>query len=369
MNKKNSSLDKGFFNRLIDDSQRFRLQMAAVSTLFGFISAIMCVVNIMHDNNEITIATMMFALVCFINVAILAMGPSNLKISYWLFSGSFLMLATYLLISDETESGPLWLLLLPACGPMLMGKKIGSILTGLLALEVIYFMWVPYGVETLAGNFDKGFLVRYPIIFVSFFLVGFWLEYIRSETYNKLKDLQIRFQEMSIRDALTGIYNRHWINTEMPAVIKRCKGRISLGVMILDLDFFKNINDTYGHLFGDMVLKKIADILKDVVGERGNVCRWGGEEFAVLVENVGKEEAVELAESIREAVENSPFEDDGEEVRLTVSVGVTSMVPKADMRPGFLIDCADHALYEAKNSGRNQVRYHQETWRYREVDG
>ncbi|MBP5303946.1 MAG: GGDEF domain-containing protein [Clostridia bacterium] len=371
MNNKDGKSPKhqGFYQRIADDNQRNRLQMSAVSIMFGLIAAIMCIVNLLKDETNLTLATMIFSLVCFINVAILSMDFKKMYICKYIFSANLLMISTYLLVFDKAESGLLWLLLLPACGPILLGSRFGSVLSSIVLFEILYMMWTYSGQKLLAGDFGIDFRSRYPLIYCCFFFVGFWIEFLRSNSYEALMNLQIKFKEMSIRDALTGIYNRHWINTEMPAAIKRCKGKISLGVLILDLDLFKNINDTYGHIFGDTVLKEVADTLQRVVGDKGNVCRWGGEEFAVLVEGADKKAILELAEQIRNEVAALELEEDGETIHITVSVGATAMVPAADMRPSFLIDCADNALYEAKESGRNTVKYHKATWRYRGVDG
>lgn len=366
--KTSVSITENLFQRLIDDHQRSRLQLSVVSALLGIISAVSCILNILQGNENLTIATMIFSLVSFINVAILAMGPKKLVASYLIFGANLLVLTAYLMIFDSTETGPLWLLLLPACGPILMGRKFSSILNSLLVVMVAILMWTPFGNAMLAGDFDLAYRIRYPIVYVCFFLVGFWLEFVRSKTYGALKDLQVQFQEMSIRDALTGIYNRHWINTEMPQVIKRCKGKVSLGVIIVDLDLFKGINDTYGHLFGDHVLKEVAKLFKEIIGEQGDVCRWGGEEFAILVEDADEEKITNLAEQLRTGVEKLELKDEDEVVNITISAGATAMIPAADMRPGFMIDCADNALYKAKDLGRNRVVFQKGSWRYRDID-
>ncbi|MBR3289508.1 MAG: GGDEF domain-containing protein, partial [Clostridia bacterium] len=202
-----------------------------------------------------------------------------------------------------------------------------------------------------------------------FFAAGFWFEFIRATTAGQLKETQKRFREMSIRDTLTGLYNRHWISLEMPIIMKRCSGQTRLAVMILDIDYFKKLNDSHGHLYGDAVLKKIADLLSQIVEPVGYVCRWGGEEFAVLAEGLNEEQTTQLAEQLRETVEKMEVPDEnGAPQPVTISVGAVSMMPTADMRPDYLINCADNALYAAKNDGRNAVHYYTGSWYYRDFE-
>lgn len=362
---KTSTDDGKLFAKLIDNTERRRLIFLAVSVVFGLISAVYCVLYAIRGDMYLTIGTLVFTIVSFINLAILSWDPKKLTASYFIFSANLLMLMNYILFCDDTQTGLMWMFLLPACGCTLLGLRFGSLLTGLMELELVYLMWFPNGLFK-AENPD--FCRRYPFIFLAFFLVGFFLEYIRAKTYEELEKLQEKFKEMSIRDALTGAYNRHWINNELPQKMKEFCGVRSLGVMIMDIDFFKNINDTYGHLFGDTVLKTLSDMLKDILIEGGSVCRWGGEEFAILLDDADKETVLAKAEGLRSSVEDMKLEFEGRPVKVTISIGCVAMIPTMDMRPGFLIDCADKALYAAKNSGRNNVQYHEEPWRYRGLD-
>ncbi len=164
-------------------------------------------------------------------------------------------------------------------------------------------------------------------------------------------------EQLSYTDGMTELHNYRYFRMRLNEEIirnKRTKGGLSL--LILDVDYFKNFNDTLGHQAGDRVLQQLGNILKDTVRENDIVARYGGEEFAIILPSVDKKGALILAERIRHNVEQSVF--DGEEVqpggRLTVSMGEASITDDA-MSADQLIKHADVALYAAKESGRNKV--------------
>ncbi len=167
-----------------------------------------------------------------------------------------------------------------------------------------------------------------------------------------------RTEELAIKDDLTGFYLRNYATRRFEEEIARAKkqSRI-LSVMIVDIDHFKKCNDTYGHLVGDMVLENVADVIKEVIGNAGNViCRFGGEEFLIILPNLSRQEAISVGESLRLRVENTPLKVRRREISVTVSVGLAFFPQDADS-PQELIKKADGRLYVAKNTGRNRVCY------------
>lgn len=160
------------------------------------------------------------------------------------------------------------------------------------------------------------------------------------------------------RDYLTGLYNRRFFMErffEELAWSVRYKEPLSL--MMLDIDFFKKINDTYGHGCGDEILKQISNSLLSVLRTEDIVARYGGEEFIILLPNTNTEGAVTVAEKLRATVQDRNFSCEGSAVRLsvTVSIGVTIYDGSAELSPDRLIGQADGALYGAKEGGRNRV--------------
>lgn len=162
-------------------------------------------------------------------------------------------------------------------------------------------------------------------------------------------------EELAIRDSLTGLYVQRYFKERLSEEHKRALiSREKLSVLMCDLDYFKSYNDKFGHGAGDMILVRLADIMKSEVGEGGMVFRYGGEEFSVLLPRVGKKAALGLAEKIRKRVENERMEVRREPTRITISIGVSTL-PDDTLEGEELVRKADQNLYEAKGAGRNRV--------------
>ena len=159
-------------------------------------------------------------------------------------------------------------------------------------------------------------------------------------------------EEQTLTDALTGVGNRRRLDKELPLVVAEAAGRPTAVIMV-DLDHFKNVNDTHGHPAGDALLRAIAEILRDTVRPADAVYRYGGEEFCILLPETDGPTAVTVAERVRTTVAARSFDVTASEpLRATASLGVASST-RAD--PAELVAKADQALYAAKQGGRNRV--------------
>jgi two-component system cell cycle response regulator len=173
----------------------------------------------------------------------------------------------------------------------------------------------------------------------------------------EVKYLMDELKQSAFRDGLTGLYNRKFMDEHIKKLAPQAiREDINIGVLLLDMDHFKAVNDEYGHDIGDKVLKELARILLENVRESDIVIRYGGEEFVVLLVGVKSEEdALNVANKIRVAVsENEIDVYAGNKLKKTISIGL-SMFPTDSKNIDSVIKNADIALYEAKNSGRNQV--------------
>ncbi len=169
------------------------------------------------------------------------------------------------------------------------------------------------------------------------------------------KRLASNLQDMATKDALTGLYNRRCLETTINPLIAGIKRRDSaLGILMCDMDFFKQVNDEHGHDVGDQILKTLALILQNNVRESDIVIRYGGEEFLILLTECDIDKATEVAEKIRAAVEDELFRVGNLTIRKTLSIGV-SLFPVDDEAFWECVKYADTALYKAKEAGRNKV--------------
>ena len=181
----------------------------------------------------------------------------------------------------------------------------------------------------------------------------------RLSTYNAELLRAARERERLIRiDQLTDIPNRRSFDERLPLEWGRAiRTKMPISILILDLDYFKNYNDTYGHLQGDKALQATAKLFVQELKRSGDqVARWGGEEFAILLSNTDINGAFDVAERIRQRVESMQIPlVDGSFSRMTISVGVNSLIPTTDSPLEDFIHHADMALYTAKREGRNRV--------------
>ena len=177
----------------------------------------------------------------------------------------------------------------------------------------------------------------------------------RINAENKIKE---ELSQIANTDALTGLSNRREFFARLEQEMKRLR-RVEgdLSILVLDIDHFKNINDTYGHDVGDSVLVTISQIILNTLRETDLACRIGGEEFTILLNDTASEGAGEVAERIRGAIVSHNFElgSDKRPVAITVSIGVASVASGQETTPSELYKIADTRLYIAKNSGRNQT--------------
>ncbi|EHQ52912.1 PAS/PAC sensor-containing diguanylate cyclase [Ectothiorhodospira sp. PHS-1] len=170
------------------------------------------------------------------------------------------------------------------------------------------------------------------------------------------KKLEYELRRMATTDFLTGLYNRRHFISRMADELARIRRRANQpsSLLMVDLDYFKNINDTYGHSAGDLVLQHFADTLRSCLRRMDLPARTGGEEFAVLLPGTSEQEALILAERLRRKVKSTPAVTPEAIIAVTVSIGIT-LLRAEDSGPDATLGRADEALYRAKNSGRNQV--------------
>jgi diguanylate cyclase (GGDEF)-like protein len=175
-----------------------------------------------------------------------------------------------------------------------------------------------------------------------------------------LVDAINRLRDLSIRDGLTGIYNRRHFDEVLLAEWKRSiRTKKPLSLLLIDVDCFKNLNDRYGHLEGDECLKKIAEeLLKILRRSSDTLARYGGEEFAAILPETNKESAQLIADAMRVSVEDLKIANEGSKARVvTVSIGVCSEYAMLSRPAEELLNAADAALYRAKKQGRNCIQF------------
>lgn len=183
---------------------------------------------------------------------------------------------------------------------------------------------------------------------------------IRVKTMLKIKELRDKLRTLATTDELTGLHNRKYLLERMEQEISRAKryGN-ALSVLLFDLDFFKVVNDIYGYEWGDVLLRSIADKLKQLIRKEDILTRYGDEEFIVVLPNTSEDNAFLFAERFRKDIEKMEFIPAGEEERhpITISGGISTFpcLPDTEEDANTIIRYAEHALYNAKKRGKNKI--------------
>lgn len=173
---------------------------------------------------------------------------------------------------------------------------------------------------------------------------------------NRIQEQNLKLEERAIRDSLTGLYNHNHLLEQLGRELSSARRyNTALSVFLLDLDFFKDVNDSCGHSFGDFVLKEFAERVRVNLRESDIFGRYGGEEFLIILPNIDQDQADIVAEKIRKKIASTVFANARYSRYVTVSIGVFSGSGKKLAPAGTIIDYADNALYHAKAEGRNRV--------------
>lgn len=176
-----------------------------------------------------------------------------------------------------------------------------------------------------------------------------------TEVHLMIKNLN----KLTLIDPLTNVYNKRYINERLPIdIIKASLFKQNITLILTDIDFFKLVNDHYGHLLGDEVLKTFGSTINQCLTRSTDwISRFGGDEFLICLPDVEKDEAIEIAERMRKAIESLEIKHEEVTIKITASFGVYTIIPEQDCKTETILKCADKKLYIAKSNGRNRVEF------------
>ncbi|MBD5772578.1 GGDEF domain-containing protein [Marinomonas sp. SM2066] len=269
-------------------------------------------------------------------------------------SGSFVIYPLYALMiyliytGGMNGTGHVWIFCVPAVSLFLHGMKRGLIELGVFTFALIFVMFFMDSHFSDLGYHDT---LKSRILFsflVVVFLSGIY-EYSMSRFNHELKETSTKLKLVAYIDALTGLLNRR-------GMLQRLEEKTgeTFHLLLADVDFFKRVNDEYGHDAGDYALTELAEIIQTSLPSGGFASRWGGEEFLIAVDGCSESDIYSLAEEIRIRIESYEFTYQDHTFRMTLSIGIA---PTNEFTPlSEAITIADNRLYSAKRSGRNQTR-------------
>ncbi len=260
----------------------------------------------------------------------------------------FLVLMCYLLYTGGVNgTGPLWIFALPLIFFFLLGLKQGFMYVFVFLILIVTILYAPFNLErNIYYNTDFKLRIIFSYLLITFLSALY--EYNNTNSFKIMQKMRDELEDSSTKDYLTSLYNRRGFdkyilnNTNPKGIILMC-----------DMDFFKQINDTHGHNAGDFVLQEVAKEIKCILRKEDMAVRWGGEEFFIFLPYTSIEDGALIAEKIRMNIETLSLNYHGQPIATTLSIGIGEISETIGLAEA--ISNADNAMYQAKRAGRNST--------------
>ena len=363
---------KSFINKATDGllNDRFRQSFLIIflSGLLAIITGMNTIIHFINDPDPVFAIICLVTFVCSSAVLLLTIFVNKYH-DIWrrCFMAVLLLFFGY----HCWDGGPdgflhLWILLVPAFAFLAFGLNEGFILAIPVFLIMVAFFWWPFAdfrkfaseQASLYVNNGEAYTLsvnmrlRITFIYVVAIILGYFAELVRSVAAKRLRGFTENFRYASMHDSLTGLANQNFLAKYLDDTYQNRTPETTLGCLFVDVDCFKNVNDTYGHLFGNVVLVKIAEILSEE--KEAFVCRWGGDEYVVCMTNISEKDLMAIGEKFRAAVSACTFKD-YPKFHITVSVGAVVLPVDETFNFDHVLDLADFANRTAKNNGKDNV--------------
>ncbi len=340
-------------NALLDDDSRVINVIKSIAYAAA-ITAIAIGVKSWFSGHPLHAAALVgFAMVMTLNVVVYDRTRDNhtfRTVFLWLVGG----LCLYLIASGgESNTGILWFYVFPPFVFYIVGLRRGWVMMGVMSAVIFIIFRFPE-LPLIKATYSNDFQLRFAasVSFVTVF--SFVLDYSRRQAREELISMAKLYEQAARTDELTQLPNRRDMHQHLEKEFFRYKRHGSyFSVILLDIDHFKSINDTFGHDAGDFVLVKFSDMLSEACRKVDTAARWGGEEFLVLLPDTSMVQALAMAERLRKKVESAKFTYKNQLINFTTSCGVCSISQTKNL--GALLKQADVNLYQAKVKGRNLV--------------
>ena len=353
---------------LLNDNFRQSFLVSVLSALLCVISLIAAIPHYIKDPEPIFAIIMTVVFVCSIATFLLTIFVNKYH-AIWrrFFMGLIIVFFGYLCY----DGGPdgflhIWVLLIPAFSFITFGLFEGFITAIPVFFIMIAFFWWPLAdlrkyaadqevftvIDNQVATMSVNFRLRMTLIYIVSLILGYFTELVRHIAAKRLNRFTENFKYASLHDSLTGLANQNYLAKYLDDTYQNRTPTTTLGCLFVDVDSFKNVNDTYGHIFGNVVLVKIAEILADE--EDAFVCRWGGDEYVVCFKDISEELLMRIGEKYRASISACKFKD-YPKFHITVSVGAVVLPVDENFNFDHVLDLADFANRTAKSNGKDNV--------------
>ena len=355
---------KGFFKNylntgVVQSNNPEENQQIFFTHLFGFIgysvTFLMCVSAFIRQDWLLGTVLLIASLVFFSTHLTLRSKriTKPFELSANLITSSLMLLMVYLVYTGGVNgTGPLWIYIVPPIALYFGGVRKGIRNIGLFVLIISILMFYPND-EWLVTSYTFEFKSRLIYSFLTVSCLFWFYEYARENSRHRLQEMSEKFEMQAMRDPLSGLLNRRGMQEELQKEFDRSQRYNNyLTVMMCDIDYFKTVNDKYGHDKGDEVIKSLAHIFKSELRKQDSLARWGGEEYLFLLPETNDNQAMQLAQKLRCKIEETQYKQDDKTFNVTVSIGLHQIASNDTINQA--ITKADTNLYKAKEQSRNR---------------
>ena len=340
---------------LVDEDFRQAFSLILLSFMLGVISAIAAIPHFIDDPDKlmayVLIGVHVFSTAIFFLTVFERKHHSLYRYGFMTVVVAFFTFLLY-------DGGPdgflsLWIMLIPAFTFVTAGIFEGIVCSVPMLIIMVCVYWTPlFEYMKYPGSVSYDFRLRMTFVYLVSMILGFVAELMRLSAAKRLKSAKEHYEFVSLHDSLTNVANQNYLAKYLDNIYQNKAENATFGCLFIDLDGFKKINDLYGHLFGNAVLIKIAEILSEE--KSAFVCRWGGDEFVVCFKNIEEERLMRIGEKYRANISAFTFEEQPD-FHITVSIGATIMPVDKSFNFNHVLQLADGANRYAKTKGKDNV--------------
>lgn len=345
----------------VDDSHsatdRQRVVVANFFSMIGYSITFLMSISAFSDSNLTLGITLLIAACIFASAHFFNGFSQNKKSFKWSANTvqiCLIFLMLYLVYSGgKNNTGPLWIYIVPPVVFFFGGLKLGGIYLFLFLSLVGIMLFYPMD-SFLATSYSFEFASRILFSFLTVSLLFGFYEYSRQLAIKHTQQLSDKFEKQAMTDPLTQVPNRRGMKEYLLYEYARsARSGNNACILLCDVDYFKDINDKFGHDGGDHALVELTKLLKINLRDQDKLARWGGEEFLIMLPETTEKHAYIIAERLRAAIDNSPIIYNKQRINMKVSIGLAVLKPEQSVDNA--INEADKNLYKAKEAGRNRV--------------
>ncbi len=337
----------------IDEENKRRVMSMATMAILGIVIVLSLIIkNGASYPLPLTILLLSFALILTVNMGVYV-RTQNIKWAGMVACGATLVFNAALIYSGGKEGSALyWVMFVPLVTYSITGPVVGSIFAAVFLFECVVLLYGPDFGQFQYPALDSSRALMSSGVVVIFSFIN---EFYRSRSHSNMESLTLIHKRDANTDPLTKIPNRRFLeSTYYPHLMSNSQELLPATVILADIDHFKMINDTYGHDVGDDALVHAVDVFKETLRQGDLLCRYGGEEFLICLPNIAPLKAAQIADKVREALEQTPLQLlNGSCLPITCSFGVAEI--DRELGIAEALKQADLRLYQAKEKGRNLV--------------